>query len=110
MKAYATEAIIAQIERFAPGLRDRVRTHRAQHHADGYLKSEYVGRHHDRFESIRQLTFGPRSRCRLNEPGCNRSPPHRACDAPTPPPLRSRKPPKDKRCESQIITGPPASA
>jgi len=79
----ATAAIVAQMERFAPGFRDRVisqtvstTTQFAAH------KPNFVGGRHSPRQDFRQLVFGPRitlSPYRIGVPGMY------ICSAATPP-------------------------
>ena len=92
----ATEAIIAQIERFAPGFRDRIvgKTVRTTTQMSAYNPNFVGGDIMTGSKDIRQLTFGPGSHCRPTRsafPACTSAPrpPRRAlaltaCVAPTP--------------------------
>ncbi len=93
----ATEAIIAQIERFAPGFRDRIvgYTVRSTTQIAAYNPNHVGGDILTSSKYIRQLTFGPRitlSPYRTACPGCTSAlrprhlgPAHMACAEPTPP-------------------------
>jgi phytoene dehydrogenase-like protein len=80
----ATEAIIAQIERFAPGFRDRIvgRTVRSTTEMSAYNANYVGGDILTGAKDIRQLTFGPRATLnpyRIGIPGMY------ICSAATPP-------------------------
>ena len=94
----ATAAIIAQIERFAPGFRDRIVGHtvRTTTQMAAYNPNYVGGDIMTGSKDIRQLTFGPRITLSpvstLACPACTsvRRPPRRAraltaCAVPTPP-------------------------
>ncbi|WP_448457731.1 hypothetical protein [Mycobacterium syngnathidarum] len=80
----STEAIIAQIERFAPGFRDRILDHTTRSTvAMADYNANYAGGDiMTGAKDIRQLTFGPRITLSPYSTGL---PGHYICSAATPP-------------------------